>query len=106
MVACRGELVFAVSEKRKNRESHLSQRNGRKQITARIIVSIIPLRLDGWIRTLVHLGQFIIAILLTPFRRTDVIIGLNECQGLSRFEQGWTSHVQKRTDRGFRTHVV
>ncbi len=46
VVACRGELGLAVREKRKNLESHLSQRNGRKQIRARTVVSMIPRRLD------------------------------------------------------------
>lgn len=43
-----------------------------------------------------HRGQFIIVILLTPFRRTDAIIGLSECEGLSRFEQAGLAAMSKR----------
>ena len=41
----RDELGFAVNVQRKNRKSHLSQRNGLTNIIARIL-SMIPLRLD------------------------------------------------------------
>jgi hypothetical protein len=41
-----GELGFALSDQRKNRESHLSQRNGLTKIRASITRSIRPLRLD------------------------------------------------------------
>ena len=43
-----------------------------------------------------HRGQFIIVILLTPVRPSDVIIGVNECQGLSPFEQGGLAAMSKR----------
>jgi len=45
VVAGRDELGFAVNDQRKNRKSHLSQRNGLTNIIARIL-SMIPLRLD------------------------------------------------------------
>jgi hypothetical protein len=60
----RDVLGFAENEKRKNRKSHRSQRNGRTKIKARSILSAIPLRLDWWMRTLLHSGQLIIPVLL------------------------------------------
>lgn len=64
MVAGRDGLGFAVNDQRKNRRSHLSQRNGLTKIRARTL-SRIPLRLDRWRRSLVHCGQFTKSMLLT-----------------------------------------
>ena len=56
VVACREALMFAVSEIRKNRQSHRSQRSGLTKTMASIL-SRIPLRLDWWIRSLWQRGQ-------------------------------------------------
>ena len=63
-VARRAGSGFAESDQRKNRESHLSQRNGLMKIMARITRSMIPLRFERWIRLLRHSGQLNMAILL------------------------------------------
>jgi hypothetical protein len=64
VVAGRDELGFAVNDQRKNRKAHRSQRNGLRNVIARIL-SMIPMRLDRWMRSLVHCGQFTITMLLT-----------------------------------------
>lgn len=97
VVAGREELGFAVNDQRKNRRSHLSQRNGLTKIRARIL-SIIPLRLDWWRRSLVHCGQFTITMLLTIERQTmlkttETMLKTTDClersiQCLFSFEHG------------------
>jgi hypothetical protein len=57
--------MFAVSETRKNRESHLSQRSGRTKTMASIL-STIPLRFDWWIRSLWQSGQCFMSLLPVP----------------------------------------
>jgi hypothetical protein len=57
-------LGCVLKDQRKNRQSHLSQRNGLTKIIARIPFSRNPFRLDWWIRALVHDGQLIIPNLL------------------------------------------
>jgi hypothetical protein len=54
--------MFAVSETRKNRKSHLSQRSGLTKTIASIL-STIPLRLDWWIRSLWQSGQCFMSLL-------------------------------------------
>jgi hypothetical protein len=54
--------MFAVSETRKNRKSHLSQRSGFTKTTASIL-SKIPLRLEWWIRSLWQSGQCFMLLL-------------------------------------------
>jgi hypothetical protein len=46
VAADRVALGFSLKDHRKNRESHLSQRNGRTKIIASVNFSKIPLRLD------------------------------------------------------------
>ncbi|PYV66194.1 MAG: hypothetical protein DMG97_30110 [Acidobacteria bacterium] len=73
VVARRAELGFAVNDQRKNRKSHRSQRNGLTNSIARIL-SMIPLRFDRWMRSLVHCGQFTITMLLTIEPETNLAV--------------------------------
>jgi len=60
-------MGFAANDRRKNRVSHLSQRNGLTKIMARIALSKIPVRFERWIRLLRQWGQIIIRTLRMPF---------------------------------------
>jgi hypothetical protein len=71
VVAARDELGLAVNAQRKNLESHFSQRNGLREIMAKILLSMMPLRLDRRIRALRHSGQLIIMTLLAPNRHPN-----------------------------------
>jgi hypothetical protein len=75
VVAGRDALEFAENDRRKNRKSHFSQRNGLTRIMAKISCSTIPLRLERWIRLLWHSGQLIIAFLLMRHLHCRVMFG-------------------------------
>ena len=82
MVADWDELGFPVIDQWKNRKSHISQRNGRTKTIARIARSTMPLRLDRRICSLLQIGQFTIANLLSP----NPILRHGNSYYLSRFE--------------------
>jgi hypothetical protein len=63
VTAVRLWLAWLANEKRKNRTSHFSQRNGLRKIPARIPFSRKPIRLDRWICLLPHSGHCMMAIL-------------------------------------------
>jgi len=71
----------AANDKRKNRKSHRSQRNGLTKTLASILFSRIPRRLDRWICLLPHSGHCMTANLRMQKRASQAANQFSPAQG-------------------------